>query len=486
MQHSRLGPPERSGGRRRSRRALATTLVAAVGVVALSVSAAVAGATPWTPKRSSSAWSQTRWVAPGDSSAVTMQVSALPGNASTATFRVVVQRAADPTRVAVCSGPAVTTACKKAAPTPARYRAFTTTVDLTDADRTITLHSTASAARVTVSLVGYSTSSSSSSSSSTDGSGTVGPDATSAETPSISETSVTASPSQSTRPTDAPPLPTTGWPGASNTGVPAGTSLSVVDGPVSAPAGTTWSGSLLTVVGDGTVLDGLEIRGLVRVEAKNVIIRNSKITGRYIGSSNALLYIAGSGSATVQDSEIYAAEPSVYVDGVVAQNVTLERVDIHDVVDNMKIIGDNVTVRDSWLHRNLYYSSDPAQGGGPTHDDNIQVQKGTNITLFHNTLESSHNAALQVTQDMGTVGQLSVDRNLVGGGGCSFNLADKGKGALRDVQLRSNRFTRTSTYTCAVIVSPASYSVVSLSDNRWASWNGSSWEDGEVVSVNRS
>ena len=475
----------RSTRPRRSRRVLATTLAVAVGAVTLTVSSAVAGAKPWSPGRSPAAWSQTRWVAPGDDRAVTLQVGALPKNASKATFRVVVQRAADPTRVAVCGGSTVTTACKSAAPSPARHTAFTRTVDLAGDDPRITLHSTASGARVTVSLVGYTVSRSSSPSSS-EPSSTEGPSATPSETPTISETSVTAAPSET--PGSAPPLPipTTGWPGASNTGVPPGTSLQVVDGPASAPPGTTWSGNLMTVVGDGTVLDSLEVRALVRVEAKNVVIRNSKITGRSVSSANALLYVAASGSVTVQDTEIYAREPSVYVDGVIGQNFTLERVDIHDVVDNVKIVGDNVTVRDSWLHRNLHYANDPAQGGTPTHDDNVQVQKGSNITLSHNTMESSHNAALQVTQDMGVVAKVAVDRNLVSGGGCSFNLADKGRGALRDVSLRSNRFTRTSTYTCAITVTSSSVGGLSLGDNRWVTWNGASWVDGDIVAVNKS
>ncbi|MCL2090024.1 MAG: right-handed parallel beta-helix repeat-containing protein [Micrococcales bacterium] len=472
----------------RSRRVLATTLVVAVSVVALTLSAAVAGAKPGRPKPSSTTWSQTRWVAPGDDRAVTVQVDPLPDDASQATFRVVVQRASDPTRVAVCGGSTATSTCKDAAPTPARYDAFTTTVDLVGADRQITLHSTASAARVTVSLVGHTTSprTSASTGSPSERSAPTEPAVTGSETPSVSETSVTAAPSETAGPTIPPPIPTKGWPGASNTGVPAGTSLRVVDGPASTPPGTTWSGNLMTVVGDGTVLDGLEIRGLVRVEAKNVVIKNSKITGRRISSANSLLYVAASGSVTVTDCEIYAAEPSVYVDGVIGQNFTLERVDIHDVVDNVKIIGDNVTVRDSWLHRNLHYANDPAQGGKPTHDDNVQVQKGSNITLSHNTMESSHNAALQVTQDMGTVSKVTVDRNLVSGGSCSFNLADKGKGALRDVSLRNNRFTRTSTYNCAITVSSASHSTLSLSDNRWATWSGSAWVDGEVVVAARS
>ncbi|MDR3068131.1 MAG: hypothetical protein LBU50_01320, partial [Cellulomonas sp.] len=171
------------------------------------------------------------------------------------------------------------------------------------------------------------------------------------------------------------------WPGQSNTGVPAGTTLKVVDGAASAPAGTSWYGSTLKVTKDGTVLDSLDIRGLVRIEAKNVVIKNSRITGQYLSSSLSLVYVSGDRySVTVQDSELYAQYPSPYVRGVIGYNFTLERVDIHDVVDQMAITGDNVTVKDSWLHSNLYYLQDPTSNNNTaTHDDNAQVQKGSHL-----------------------------------------------------------------------------------------------------------
>lgn len=469
MQRIRLG---RTGSvrPRRSRRVLAATLVGAVSVVALTVSATVAGATPWSPQRSSTTWSQTRWVAPGDSGAVTVQVGALPKNTSKATFRVVVRRAADPTRVAVCAGATVTAACKNAAPTPARYTAFTTTVDLTGADRQVTLHSTASSARVTVSLVGYTTSSPTPSSPSQSAGEPV---ATTSETPSISETSVTAAP------TTAVPggsVPTTGWPGASNTGVPAGTALQPLDPGGPAPAGTRWSGDVLWVTAAGTVLDSYDIRGLVRVEAKDVVIQNCRITGQYLSSSFALVYVNGDGfSVTVRDSELYAKYPSPYVRGVIGYNFTLERVNVHDVIDQMAITGNNVVVKDSWLHRTLYYENDPVYNGTPSHDDNAQIQQGSNLTFTHNTMEGTHNAAIQVTQDFGRVSNLLVENNLISNGACSINLAQKDKGALQGITLRGNRFTRTSTYSCAIIVSGASRNNLSLSDNRWVNWNGSEW-----------
>ena len=439
------------------------TLVGAVSVVALTVSATVAGATPWSQKRSST-WSQTRWVAAGDDGAVTVRVGALPKNTAKATFRVVVQRAADPTRVAVCGGATVTAACKNAAPSPARYTAFTTTVDLTGADRQITLHSTASAARVTVSLTGYTTSSQAPSASE---SGTSALEATGSETPSISETSVTAAPTAEV-PEEA--RSATGWPGASNTGVPAGKTLQALDPGGAAPAGTRWSGDVLWVTTAGTVLDSYDIHGLVRVEAKDVVIQNCKITGQYLSSSFALIYVSGDGySVTVRDSELYAKYPSPYVRGVIGYNFTLERVNIHDVTDQMAITGNNVVVRDSWLHGTLYYEKDPVYNNTPSHDDNAQVQKGSNITFVHNTMEGTHNAAIQVTQDAGVVSDLRIERNHISDGGCALNLAQKSRGALKGFTITDNVFTRTQIHPgCAMIVDAPSIPLMTVSGNVWS------------------
>jgi hypothetical protein len=232
----------------------------------------------------------------------------------------------------------------------------------------------------------------------------------------------------------------------------------------------------LKVTTDGTVLDGLEIRGHVRVEAKNVVIKNSLITGRYLSSPMSLVYANNPAySVTVQACELYAKEPSPYVVGVIGQNITLERVNIHDVTDQVVVTGDNVTVRDSWLHDNLYYLEDPVQNGTPTHDDNIQVQAGRNLTFTHNTMSGTHNAAIQVTQDAGVVADLRLENNLIGGGGCSVNLAQKNRGAFQGFALKDNLFTHTSTYNCAIIVSPASKATLSLTNNRWANWDGTAW-----------
>jgi len=454
------------------------TVVVALSLIALALSAAVAGPKSLVPAEAD--WVKTHWVAPGDDNTVSMEVDGLPRDTKQATFQVVVTRASKPTKVAVCAGRQLTDECRRSAQAPARSTSFTATFDFADSEHWITVHSSVSKVHVTIVLVEYTTPEGTVRPSRTPTSPS--PGQTSSEEPTISETSVTAEPPKWDKP-GLPPMPTAGWPGPTNTGVPKDVTLTVVDGAASAPGGTYWSGVQLTVVREGVVLDGLEIRGIVRVESKNVVIKNCVISGRKLSRPGSLLHVAGSGSVTVQDSELYAAEPSVYVDGVVGQNFTLERVNLHDTVDHVKIIGDNVTIRDSWLHANLHYSNDPAQGGGATHDDNIQIQRGNNLNITRNTLQSATNAAIQVTQDMGVVSQVVIDRNLVGGGACSFNLAEKDRGTLTDFALRANRFTRTSKYNCAIIVSGTSRSSLTLSDNRWVDWTGSMWAEQGIVTV---
>ena len=265
-------------------------------------------------------------------------------------------------------------------------------------------------------------------------------------------------------------------PGPSNTGVPAGTRLTVLEPGSTPPAGTSWYGDVLKVTKDGTVLDSLEIRGEVRVEAANVVIKNCLITGQYLDSSFSLIYISGpSYSVTVQDSELYAKYPSAWVRGVIGYNFTLVRVNIHDVIDQMAITGNNVVVKDSWLHNNLYYLQDPAYNNTPSHDDNAQVQQGMNITFTHNTMEGTHNSAMQITQDAGVVGNVRLENNLIGYGGCSLNFAQKQNGPIQGITLQSNRFTHTSGYNCPVIISAGSRGNLKMDDNRWVTWNGSSW-----------
>ncbi|PWB97576.1 hypothetical protein [Homoserinimonas hongtaonis] len=263
-------------------------------------------------------------------------------------------------------------------------------------------------------------------------------------------------PSSAAEPPEVTRLPDAGVPGPHTTGVPAGTQLTRFDGD-------------LVITTPGAVVEGLDIYGFVRVEAPGVTIRNSIIRGRSV-ANNAMLIYAGSPSATgllVHDTELAAAYPSHIVNGVYGAGFTLRRVNIHTVIDSVHIFGDDVVIESSWLHGNLHYDNDPGWGGGPSHDDNIQIQAGTNITITGNVIEGAHNAALQVTQDQGPVSQLVFSGNTVSGGGCSINIAEKNKGAIEGLHISDNVFGE-SRFGCAMLIPPSTHATISAN----ASTNG--------------
>jgi hypothetical protein len=284
--------------------------------------------------------------------------------------------------------------------------------------------------------------------------------------PGVPDPSVTSAPPSATpsRPRSSPtmgaPAPRRGGkPGAGNTGVPAGTRLTVVNGDQ-------------TFATSNQVISGMDIHGFVRVTGKNVTIKNSIIRGGSRGCSNTgVLRIDNGGSATVQDTEINPSSPNACIDGIWASNATLTRMNIHGAVDGIKA-GNNVTLQDSWVHDLSWFASDPNQGGGETHNDDVQTLGNQHITLRHNTMSpGSHgNAAYQVTQDNGTPStDLRIDGNWLDGGGCTLNFAHKGGPTpMTGIFVTNNRFGRTSTFSCPILISTQTR----LSQN-----SGNVWDD---------
>ena len=239
-------------------------------------------------------------------------------------------------------------------------------------------------------------------------------------------------------------------PDATNTGVPAGTKLTVHNGN-------------LVITQPGTVIDGLDIRGFVSVKAKDVTIRNSIVRGVPTTKAQGLVTSESTGSLTIEDSELFNATPNWFVDGLRGQNITAKRLNIHDVIDTMHIYGNNVTLESSWLHDTLHYDNDPSHSDG-THDDNIQIVKGDNLKFVGNRVEGAYNAAMMFTQGSGIVSNVTVDKNFFGGGSCTINIAESGKGAINGLSFTNNTFAKDSRKGCAAI-SPATTTAKSVFTN---------------------
>jgi len=255
-------------------------------------------------------------------------------------------------------------------------------------------------------------------------------------------TSDTPAPAPSPAPAPAPaPTVAPARPGPTNTGVPAGTVLTRFDGN-------------LVITTPNAVVNGLDIRGFVDVRAPGVIIRNSIIRGQATTTSRGLVTVSSpSYGLTIEDSELAPTTPSPYVDGLRGMNIIARRLNIYGVIDQVHVYGTgNVSLTGSWLHSNAHFSNDPTWGGGPSHDDNVQIQSGTGITLTGNTLTDSHGAAIMLTQDAGAVSDVRIAGNWLDGGACTVNIKTTATPPTR-VGLTDNAFGRNAQYrSCGIKV----------------------------------
>jgi len=247
-------------------------------------------------------------------------------------------------------------------------------------------------------------------------------------------------------------------PSASNTGVPAGTKLTVYNGD-------------LTITTPNTVIDSMDIRGFVVVKAANVTIKRSIIRGGTTAptASKGLLSIVAAGASgyLIQDVTLLPQISTPNIDAIkVNQPGTFDRINSSGTVDGMVIYGDGVTVQNSFIHDEAHFEVDPNQGGGPSHDDNIQVQAGHNITIVNNTLQGAYNAAVMITQDSGVTQNLSINNNWIDGGGCSLNYGSKGS-YKTGMQANNNRFGRNQRVAGCAIIHNAAVSDLNPQGNVW-------------------
>lgn len=241
-------------------------------------------------------------------------------------------------------------------------------------------------------------------------------------------------------------------PSASNTGVPSGTELTVLTGN-------------LTITTPGTIIDSLDIRGFVTVKAPNVTIKRSVIRGPSspptVSSGLLSIVTAGATGFVIEDVTLVPQVSSGYIDAIkVNQSGVFRRLNVSGTSDGMVIYGDNISVYNSHFHNFLHLQSDPRWGGGPSHDDAIQVQAGRNVLITGNNLEGAYNAAVQVTQDAGVTQNLKINNNWLDGGGCTVNYKSNGS-YKTGMEANNNRFGRDRRVAdCAVIHNSAASDLV--------------------------
>jgi hypothetical protein len=132
---------------------------------------------------------------------------------------------------------------------------------------------------------------------------------------------------------------------------------------------------------------------------------------------------------------------------------TINRLNIHGTTDGLKASSNSV-IENCYIHDLTHFDSDPNQGGGPSHNDAIQILSGNNINIHDNTLMPgpNTNAAIQITQDFGAVSNVTITHNLADYGNVTFNFSHKG-GSNMTITANDNRFGHNSVYDVGILIS---------------------------------
>lgn len=197
---------------------------------------------------------------------------------------------------------------------------------------------------------------------------------------------------------------------------------------------TSYNG--LVIENDGTVLEGCFVQGTIQVKADNVTIRDCLIetTGFYGIQTNF-----GATGLLIEDVEIRNMRSA----GIFGNNFTVRRANIHDAGGDAIKPGNNVIIKDSWLHR-LGYLED-------SHSDGVQMVSGSNVIIRGNNIDMPHDLAgftnsqcMIIQTNNGPIDNILIESNWLNGGGYCVQINDKGNGhgAPTNVRILNNRFGR--------------------------------------------
>ncbi len=246
-------------------------------------------------------------------------------------------------------------------------------------------------------------------------------------------------------------------PSAGNTGVPQGTDLAVHDGD-------------LLVSADGTLIEGLDIRGVVIIQASDVTIRNCVVRGPVAAptsGSHALVQQSDPAHTNllVEDCTLAVQTPNRWTVGVQGCNYTLLRCDISGGVDGADSSGvGNVLVSSCFIHGGAYFTPSTTNSDNQTHSDGAQVSSGSNIVYSNNTITGYEMSCFMVGQDQGQITGLKLLSNWLDGGAAMINLSSKAYPTL-SVVIRDNKFGRSRPGTYQILAYGADTS--KISNNVW-------------------
>ncbi len=250
-----------------------------------------------------------------------------------------------------------------------------------------------------------------------------------------------------------PTLPLTGYDGTY-----------VAGGAVSTGALTVVSngGAVLSFTTNNALYDSMDYACYVRASTNltGVTWTRTRFRGdnRTLSGNTALLDFnsAGLSGLVAQDCTFQPDFPNLWIDGIIGHDYTATRCKVLNTVDgfgvyNINLSGNyasNVTIHGCFVDQLAYFTPDPNHGDNHTHNDCVQVQAGTNITIYGNAFKgylapgigqyasagvSTSNTCVIINRISGTSLDVTIDTNWLYGGGYTVNIAGTITGAVGSV-----------------------------------------------------
>jgi hypothetical protein len=239
-----------------------------------------------------------------------------------------------------------------------------------------------------------------------------------------------------------------GYPDGSNTGVPEGTSLRRVPQQVRSGRGWYWdSAGWIVANKKGAVISGISVDASISVEAPDVTIKDSYVNCDSQCSFAVIIRDTSTGAAAdandalIENSTITDTSDTTGV-GIEAENVSNTQV----VSDNLSGEGVGVlftssgggVVKDSYIHDLAYCCG--------YHNEDIQSTAGGNVLIEHNTLfnDAQQTAEVRIGQDFGSQTNVTIEDNLLAGGGYAIYGGDEGDDNVSpatDIRVLDNRLS---------------------------------------------
>ncbi|MBW0115359.1 hypothetical protein [Pseudonocardia abyssalis] len=180
----------------------------------------------------------------------------------------------------------------------------------------------------------------------------------------------------------------------------------------------------LTITRPGTVLDGMDVRGGVVVDAPDVVVRRSRITGD--GTRAYGIVTTGAGSVRIEDTTLTGRFTEAAVGG---DRWTAERIEVVGVTGDGAHAGRGSRLRASVLSR-----------FAPGREVTGLTVTASDVVVEDSTIRmgDGHLSAVRIASDGGGR-PIVVRSNVLGGGGYTVH-QDEGPGD--DVHVVDNRFAR--------------------------------------------